>query len=30
MGSSASFGTDPNYVDTEATLIAYKNRVTCN
>lgn len=30
MGSSASFGTDPGYVDTEATLIAYKNRVTCN
>jgi len=30
MGSSASFGTDPNYVNTEATLIAYKNLVTCN
>lgn len=30
MGSSSSFGTDPNYIDTEATLIAYKNRVTCN
>lgn len=30
MGSSASFGTDPNYINTEATLIAYKNLVTCN
>jgi len=30
MGSSASFGTDPNYVNTEATLINYKNWITCN
>lgn len=30
MGSSASFGTDPNYVHTEQTLIGYKNGVTCN
>jgi hypothetical protein len=30
MGSSASFGTDPNYVNTEQTLIGYKNSITCN
>jgi hypothetical protein len=30
LGSSASFGTDPNYVQTEQTLIGYKNGVTCN
>lgn len=30
MGSSASFGTDPNYVKTEQTLIGYKNGITCN
>lgn len=30
LGSSTSFGTDPDYVNTEATLIAYKNLVTCN
>jgi len=30
MGSSASFGTDPNYVNTEATLINYKTWITCN
>jgi hypothetical protein len=30
LGSSASFGTDPNYVQTEQTLINYKNLITCN
>jgi len=29
LGSSASFGTDPNYVNTEQTLINYKTWITC-
>jgi hypothetical protein len=29
LGSSASFGTDPNYVQTEQTLIWYKTLTTC-
>ncbi|MBL7700845.1 MAG: hypothetical protein JNM14_01225 [Ferruginibacter sp.] len=29
LGSSASFGTDPNYINTEQTLINYKNLTTC-
>ena len=28
-GSGTAFSTDPNYVATDATLIAYKNLVTC-
>lgn len=28
-GSSASFNTDPNYTDTEQTLINYKTKITC-
>ncbi len=30
MGNSSTFGTDPNYTQTEQTLINYKNLVTCN
>ncbi len=30
MGNSSTFGTDPNYTQTEQTLINYKNLITCN
>jgi hypothetical protein len=30
FGSTNSFGTDPNYILTEQTLIDYKNGITCN
>jgi hypothetical protein len=29
MNGGASYATDPNYIDTEQTLIGYKNGVTC-
>ena len=27
--AGTAFGTDPNYVQTDATLISYKNLITC-